>query len=104
MTLIKIYECDICKQEGQDDELMEVNIADPNRRSPSKEKHAHKECLIKVGLLSVEEPPVIQPNVFLALAEGATAAGQERTFLETQEGPLVGTERDDQDDDEFPQG
>lgn len=62
MTLIKLYECDICKKEAEEDMLLEVRI---EGRRIGEDKHAHKECLIKVGLLTEQEPISLNTNAFL---------------------------------------
>lgn len=96
MTEISTYVCDICKETTQDEyALAYIRIQERTRVS---EKHAHKECLIKVGLLTEPEPLKIEPNVFLSLAEGATSASEDKAFLDTEEGPQVGKEPDDNDD------
>lgn len=94
MTLTKIYECDICKNDDDEDSLLEVRI---EGRRLEEDKHAHKECLIKVGLLTEPEPLKIEPNVFLSLAEGATSAAEDKAFLHTEEGPPL-TEEEEGDD------
>ena len=71
MSLTKIFTCDICKETTDENLLLEVTIETETviaRYGPENQnqKHAHKTCLIKVGLLlEVEELPPEVSNVFL---------------------------------------